>query len=923
MTRVRSTPLPPNASQRLALLGEVKALLEKKAILSDPSAIHGRVLVDVLLNSKEDRRLAAYTKPKAFKQVYKAKKVSNGDTKHCTKIPHQRNVGLVNRFKGRISPHSHSSGGPQVVALPDSRAGICVPLPALWSFNVTPSIYTGGEGRRGVFKTQWDHNNPIFRRLANHSFLSGAGPNSHTIRGGHGIEPGFYYKQRQVLFSTDPGSDISGGRDRLIKRPSYPNSRSDQQHDSMCDHPEGLAISTGHSLAKGAGPDGQFSRSSSMVSTPHETYSAPLSVSLQSATPSSIQECTHVGHSTEGAGMVGIPTESSNRYGVSHESSPGSADNRRIQHGLGRTPRRSSGKRDLVSRRGVEPYQLVGTTSCVQLPEESRSVSCQQESTCSVRQLNSRRLYKQTGRHEVTNAVLTYKGDDSLGHKSRHSVVSRSYPGNIKLPGRQSVQRHFSESDRVVTFQTNRANSIQQDSHPVNRPVCIQQEQTAPSVLFPVSGREGFRRGRSVYFVEQNGGVCLPTDIDNTQSDTEDIGRRLHDHPDRSILATSILVPEPNPSDRRSTPDSTKRPRSASNARVQSSISQSGSVEVNCLDLISQRFQAEGLSKQTADLAARGRRESTLRIYSARVRPYFSWCREREISPTRAPIADVAEFLKSRFDLGLETSTVKGYKSAIQSIHRGAPDGSSIADSKVIHFLVEGMNIERPRKRRIMPSWDLPLVLKYLNQSPFEPIQSASLRDMSIKTAFLLAMASGRRCSELHALSIGEFTVFSKRGVHLHFRPGFLAKNERSDFVASPLFLPNIASPGKERGCPVRALKCYINRTCTIRGKIDQLFITTCKPYRPVAKATIAGWLVEAISKAGAVKGEGIPKAHSTRAMSSSWAFSHGLSLKEIVNTVSWRSESTFVTTYMQDLKPCSDQDHYAKTVLQAANHTH
>ena len=53
-----------------------------------------------------------------------------------------------------------------------------------------------------------------------------------------------------------------------------------------------------------------------------------------------------------------------------------------------------------------------------------------------------------------------------------------------------------------------------------------------------------------------------------------------------------------------------------------------------------------------------------------------------------------------------------------------------------------------------VPSWDLDVVLGALNSPPFEPLGGADLKWLSIKTAFLLAVTSARRVSELHALSV-------------------------------------------------------------------------------------------------------------------------------------------------------------------------
>ena len=57
------------------------------------------------------------------------------------------------------------------------------------------------------------------------------------------------------------------------------------------------------------------------------------------------------------------------------------------------------------------------------------------------------------------------------------------------------------------------------------------------------------------------------------------------------------------------------------------------------------------------------------------------------------------------------------------------------------------------------------------------------MRDTALKTLFLVAVASDRRCSEFHALSIGQHMVSVKHNVILSTR--FLAKNERNEFAAS------------------------------------------------------------------------------------------------------------------------------------------
>ena len=48
-------------------------------------------------------------------------------------------------------------------------------------------------------------------------------------------------------------------------------------------------------------------------------------------------------------------------------------------------------------------------------------------------------------------------------------------------------------------------------------------------------------------------------------------------------------------------------------------------------------------------------------------------------------------------------------------------------------------------------AWNLSLVLHQLTKAPFEPIKEASLKHLTFKTVFLLALGSGKHRSEIHA----------------------------------------------------------------------------------------------------------------------------------------------------------------------------
>ena len=102
-----------------------------------------------------------------------------------------------------------------------------------------------------------------------------------------------------------------------------------------------------------------------------------------------------------------------------------------------------------------------------------------------------------------------------------------------------------------------------------------------------------------------------------------------------------------------------------------------------------------------------------------------------------------------------------------------------------------------PKGRRGIPSWNLSLVLHQLTKAPFEPVKEASLKHLTFKTVFLLALESGKRRSEIHTWqnrNIRHQSDWSK--VSLYPSPSFLSENQLSkegpDSVA-PVVIPALA----------------------------------------------------------------------------------------------------------------------------------
>ena len=305
-------------------------------------------------------------------------------------------------------------------------------------------------------------------------------------------------------------------------------------------------------------------------------------------------------------------------------------------------------------------------------------------------------------------------------------------------------------------------------------------------------------------------------------------------------------------------------------------------------------------------MAAHGRRDSTIRMYDSRLRLYREWCADRAVSPSSAPVGVVADFLLHLFNRGRQVNTVRGYRTAVGAVHTGFTDGSSVSDSRPLNWLIRRMSHKRPRVRSLVPPWDMSAVLRALAEPPFEPIASCPLLQLSVKTAFLIAAASARRRSALHALSIlpGHMR-FEPHGVRLVPDATFLAKTQTVDFVPAPIFLAKISEfsgvDGDEVWCPVRALRQYLRRTRPVRGSCTALFVISQAPHTRASKDTVSRWIVRAIELVTREESSSRPRAHDVRGMASSMALYKGVPLEEILRAAAWRTPNTFIASYLRD----------------------
>ena len=129
---------------------------------------------------------------------------------------------------------------------------------------------------------------------------------------------------------------------------------------------------------------------------------------------------------------------------------------------------------------------------------------------------------------------------------------------------------------------------------------------------------------------------------------------------------------------------------------------------------------------------------------------FTKWCLSNQVDFRAPPLKAIADFLLHLFqEKKLQPSTIDGYRSAIAD--KLGNSTINVSKDENLSRLLDSFHRDRPKGRRGIPSWNLSLVLHQLTKAPFDSLKEASLKHLTFKTVFLLALGSGKRRSEIHA----------------------------------------------------------------------------------------------------------------------------------------------------------------------------
>ena len=884
-----------------------------------------QVLQSPVPSTQASPKVEASHRPKQAQHFSTHRKVQNGNSRVHQDLPDSRGMGIVDKSVGRLPANPHPSKLKEIPKVLLQVTGVPVHLPPIRTSHSSPGLYNDRKGSETNGPLQ--RTSPIPGRLADQVPVSGGSPSEHSGGGRPNPVLGLDNKSGKIRTATYSGVFVRGLRIPSRFSPCKTHSREMAQTSGfdpktqvktcfdckMFDIANWVACLNGEN-----GPGGTPSHETLSVSS-----QGALEISSVAGQPPSLDKshCSPLR-------LVAKSLKRDERCRPSSQRLQYPTLYRHLKRRLGRSLRSKfykgsvvrSGKKATHKRPRIEggltgPFKLQGPVP------EPNSASCNG-------QLNSGSLHKQTRRNSLRRDVCSPVEDYDLVPSLSHNIESQTHSRVPECDDRPSFQIKPSAVNRMVTTSAGVQTDLPKVVHTSCRLICHSSEPQTSTVRISCPRPKGLGHRCSKHKLDESHCLCLPSDSSPSQGDPKNQTMLLPDHRCSPRLARDALVLGPSAALNRD-PTATSGVNDSSQTVPQLCVPQQSTVsQPPCLVSRSGQLQEQGFSVEVAERIAAPQRSSTRTIYKSKWALFEKWCRENSVDFSTPSVKQVSDFFMYLYqDLNRRPSTIDGYRTAI--VDTLGPTGQHIAQSSDLHRLICSFHRDRPKSSRNLPKWNLSVVLNELTKAPFEPMKDTDLKHLTLKTAFLLALASGKHCSEIHAWVANKVSNLGQwEKVALFPSSDFIAKNQlarEGSQSVSPVTIPALTTivdrQFKEDRtlCPVRALRYYLDQTKDLRGSRSLLFISFKKGHTWL-KQTILFCYKQADQQALDLVQV---KAHDIRAFAASKAFYGGVSVDQIMQACHWKADNTFTNFYLKDLT-WSDNDNnmYLGPILDPSTQT-
>ena len=892
-----------------ALRDEIRKLLESGAVERVSSAELG-FFQPRLCGPKVLRRLASNNGPTGVEQEDRENEVSYGDRPISPLINSEERLDGFHRPQGCLSSNTNASREQKIPPVYRRRGGVPVSNTLLRLMHSPSGVYKGDGSNCKDPSQQRDSPIKIFRRLVDPSNVGGS---LHESEGySNGFMQGIRHNREcgEVLSDTSTSDDILRHGHQLWDFEGFSDNHKTGKSPDISRRISVLKETARCLLADAARAPLLDDTSHSRGETEDEVSSVDLTRTVV------LQGCKVYdklgGGVPSGSALVARARETVSGLPATKTTPRRGFLVRCVGRGLG-SPSLNP-HRELLCIRPLEPggeehvHQQEGNQSSEDRTLQVPGANPEQSRRSIFRQHHVSGISEEPGWHKVQNPQPGSTGDHEMGGGDRGRIASTVSQRLQERRGGFIVEARSGPGSRVDPL-PGHSRSTNPQMADNNRSVCDVLELQAPGVLCALPGSNECRGRCSSPTMGQLAGICVPPlSIGQGGTQQSEAVEGLATDSSSPLLAPKGMVPRPSGVADGSTGPVTRQTRSTQTTPLPQVSPEPPRALPSCVETVQRFARQEGFSKGVAKQIALARRPSTNVIYQQKWSTYRSWCKEVGVSVSRPTIPKIANFLLYlRKRRRLSVSAVKGYRSVLAYVFRSRLSG--ISSSPVLRDLVRSFSVGDRRGMVSPPSWDLNKVLKGLMGPPFEPLQEASLRNLTKKALFLLSLASVRRIGEIQAIS----SRVAKRSIHLSlsYLPEFVAKTENEANPIPRSFLIKSLSDyaaGLEEGallCPVRTLEYYLERTRNIQSRPKNFFVSPRKPQRPISKNAISFFLRETIAEASALVEAGgrWPRAHSIRGVGSSLSFWRNWSMSKVLEAATWKSNTVFTSFYLKDVE--------------------
>ena len=851
-------------------------------------------------STQKVRRVKTCDQPETTQPVFKNRTFQNGHTKQSVKPGKERRLGDNSGSSRRVFPHSNISTASQVSAVLHSGQSLSVPSIGLRAKNLPEGVHKSSFSGSSTLKNAKHQIGCLSGRLVSpecNSQIAVARLRENTQSS---FSTRFSDKCRKVRVNTNTRHNLHRWKVFVGQRNSSSNSR--QNCKTKGSNPRDKeTIRHSKTVFTDARSDGFLHRGSTLCKTSYEADAIASTVLVETSVRRSRNADSKI--TTSGRSPKLVVTGSKHAQGqiVSSKRYKQNNKHRCVHVRLGRKFGTSDCPRTLATREEKLAHKLSRVGSCSFDNQKVSTTIGQSNSVDQIRQHNSCAVHFTPRGYEINSIVLQSLGTLEIGNRKQDRIETCTYSWASECFTRPAEQ-NLDSSNRMDSERFNSEENFSNLGEANDRSLCLLPEQENGPVL-QLGTTSASLCGRCVLNnMGSNVCICVPANLSSSQGVGAHEAGALQNHSDSTPVAETSLVSRVTPAMCSKSNTSTNHISNVESTGISDISSQSQGIQSQCMVAINRQLSTKGFSQRVRDLLSASWRAGTQRDYSCKFRQFSSWCSQRQIDLYSASLAECAEFLTFLFHKGLQYRTIAGYRSMLSSVLQPI-DNIPVGQHPYIIRLLKGTFNSRPPRVKLLPEWDLRLILKLLKKPPFEPLWLAPLKYLTWKSVFLVAITTFRRSSDIQALMLGGGNVSMQNRAITFIRQG-LSKSDRPRHVNSKIVVPAFSED--KLLDPVRVLKCYLKRTKKFRNfGQDQakmgLFLSFMEPHKPVTSQTIAKWLVRVIKLAYEDSGTKV-KGHSTRAIGPSWALYNGASMSSILDAADWSKESTFVRFYLRDL---------------------